>query len=404
MNSAKLKDWMFRERFCNDGSPNRQSFTESVSPPTHPLYAPYSFNIVKFPVDKMDEYMFDGKHPEQTNLEDFGIPIHPDCSKILRPTFLSDYCNINADLICSPSSSPRTLFVINNYEHPYFLKLSYPMRLGRFAAPLTKVKAEFSLAVSNYIYKSLMELGSNLGWFRETGYVSANLFERRQESGETVCIFREINPVNIQNLIGNEYDVVPFFSLIAKSDTKSIEIVLNNGNGINILDLIWDRIIEPIIDSIFFFISELGLLPEPHAQNLVFLNISSHQTARSCHQYLAWRDALGFKSLTNNSKTSSAWLPEYRQVGDTNQEAIEISCCLDGMFDEYLLTPLLVKSRLFTDNTHILRLRTAEYINTWLSRTGTILPKDGWFYRDSTPIGTGQTLRVSYIRGKSGVR
>lgn len=394
-----VENWANLERFINDGSPNKVSQIRSVSTPTHPMYSKRSFGVVCISPEEKCTFHFSGTHPNGALLNTFGIPIHPDCSKFLKPSYLEQYRQSDGDLRCTVSAAPRTMFVSLDSVDPYFIKLSYPMILGRFSSPLTRQKAKDSISLSNYIKQSVLDCDAKVSWFHETGFVSADLFEGVGPIGHSVCIFRDLLPFSKNGLVEMPDAIVPLFSLIARGDSTIVADFIEPPRGKSIIDYVWESILLPVIDSIFLFISEFGLIPEPHAQNVVL-----YKDGVSGSLEIAWRDALSFKILTRHERIAGIENSWGRTIGDPEIELVELSCMLDGMFDEYILVPLIAKVRAFCDGSGELRRRAHIAIHDWIGTTKLEFPVDGWYNRDSAPMELGQKLKPQFIPGKSGLR
>lgn len=394
-----IGNWSNLERLINDGSPNKVSHVRSVSPPTHPRYSKRSFGVVCISPGEDSGFNFSGAHPDGASLDTFGIPIHPDCSRFLKPDYLDQYRQSDGDLRCVASAAPRTMFVSLNSPEPYFVKLSYPMVLGRFSSPLTLRKAKDSLGLSEYIKQTLIDCDAEISWFQETGFVSADLFEGIGPIGQSVCIFRNLLPDTKNGTVEMPDAIVPLFSLMARDYSPIVADFIEPPAGKSLVDHIWESVLLPLIDSVFLFISEFGLIPEPHAQNVVL-----YKDRVSGELKIAWRDALSFKILSRHERIAGINSSWGRTVDDPENEVVELSCSLDGMFDEYILVPLITKVRSLSDGSAELRHRTRAVIRDWIGTSKLEFPVDGWYNRDSSPIEPGQKLKPDFIRGRSGIR
>lgn len=261
-----LEYYIYAERYINDGSPSGFTFLNQVSNRYSPNSDYKSFKLPVFNIAKESAVLVGDINDilifNKNKSSSIPVPIHPDifngfsCSK---PDFFVDVI---------PTASGRTVLLDPDDElGVQFIKLHYPKLIGRFnrGLPLFKwIAAKESMQAINSYENGLPQ---NVALFEDAAY----LFVEKEffpQDGFGI-VFRNF-PKKFN--FNNGSIIIPIFSFFS-NDVKSgsretiLEKIINN-RALSIYDSI-EKIIFPLIESYIFFATEIGIVPECNAQNIV---------------------------------------------------------------------------------------------------------------------------------------
>lgn len=254
-----ITDWIYLERYVNDGSDHQYKNQNDV---------PYKFQP-RSNTEYIEVKSLIGTKKSSWNekINETEFPIHPYMSKYYEN---QGYKFTNTFLRAIPSSSTRSLF-INDIE-PYFLKFDLPVKISRFERHLVKSDMLFSKQIDD-IFKNWNQTNSNFGFgvLRETsgGYFKDKL------GREPSYIKRAIKPTWLTSAVPKgPYYMIPSFSLISRDSKKPndfpLVVQLAQNSGINAVDFTFEYILKPIFDFWNLLASE-GLIWEMQGQNTLLV-------------------------------------------------------------------------------------------------------------------------------------
>ena len=166
-----------------------------------------------------------------------------------------------------PTASGRTVLWEDKYKNRWFIKLHFPLKLGRFNRELNLFRWLATLERSRELFSSLHLFPKTLAFFYDSG---GTFYQSLQEDLNFGTIFRETFPRPSLNATGF---IIPSFSLFAiKRNNKRKQSVL--ADFIEEFktddDQFLNLFIFPLIDSYIFMTNKLGMIPEFNAQNLLY--------------------------------------------------------------------------------------------------------------------------------------
>lgn len=398
--------WIHSERRDNLGSPNRRTFSSSSSLPTSPKFGTRHINIPLLQVPGVYQRFTEEADSLLVLLgEPPGVPLHPDLACFLKPEHFDTFFMPRRFLRCEPTASPRTMFLQSEMDTPVFLKLSYPFRLGRFGASLTLSKADFSVSLSEYISQNVGKLGPDCGWFPEIGYFGSHIFENSARNGDAICIVRSAEPEYSDRASRLPISILPYFSFHEFCGGNSLKYQMELCKLPIQEDVVIEKFLRPLFESAVRFVSQLGLVPEPHSQNL--LSIVTERRDGTREVSVAWRDSLGFKpcrqALADADRNWGHDL-DLREIDCKEEVVKEVSVALDHMLWHYTVLPFLHhSSALGLDFAKMVALARDQFIAV-CEQEGLILPKDGWYFRSSDWFPEGCINRVEFTCGTPPLR
>lgn len=409
------RDWLHAERFINDGSPNRRSFSNGPEAAVSPRFAAIPTFLPCLP---MRDYAHGalGNYLIAAHDGTPAVPVHPSVGPYLADRALKNFVTPDMRLEATPLASGRTFATNLGWS----VKLSYPGILGRFAATLDDEKALFALDVDAALASSLTaQWNANqpeIAWFRERSAGWIDVFRDRRIQGLATCIIRD-ESATTTGQSGTLTRLLPMFSLWSDSqfdgctDVPLIFDVLGKGRSARttlsndeITGIAWQVLVRPILESTLYLSTELGLLPEPHAQNLLLGQV---QEGMSTRWVLIWRDLLGFYVDTDWRKHLGLPVDDTmsrRTLTDPTTAWRVRSAALDHMLYDYILAPLLRSCRLAGASDLDLLRAIRSMVTEWCGRKEYYLPPGGWFERSLEPPLPGERLAERNRPGPSMIR
>lgn len=256
------------ERYVNDGSPS--GFSTDVPAEFSPSSPRESFEL---PV-----YLLSRSALVQVGMFDYSwatagasggqlpLPLHPVVVEEVLKLFPFIAGQPRLLLTVIPTSSGRTVLVRSEKDRPHFIKLHYPYELGRFPRDLCLYKWIAALENSRELDAHTARFPTSLAFLPESGGVF--LPDRTPQLG-VGAIFREFVPHPERR---TPTFLVPAFSLFARRVYPAILT--------QILETLSDQPVEtesfishfvlPALQAFAFLALDLGLIPEMHAQNVLF--------------------------------------------------------------------------------------------------------------------------------------
>jgi hypothetical protein len=253
-----LRDWMYLERYVNDGSDHK--FKDQTEVPIQ--FQPRSKQDF-IPIYRLlDPY----KKDDATLPLDF-YPVHPYTAEVYRE--LGHQVEVTP-FKGIPTSSTRTVLISkDNFKHSYLVKLDLPLKISRFDRSVSKSDVTFSKQINEDIKSMGVNSSANVGTFLESGGGFAKLNNGKQVG----YITRELDPMWLSTPPAGKFYLIPSFSLISHDfdhpDDPPLLIQMLKRTT-NPSRLILDRIMFPLLDY-WFALAERGLIWELQQQNTLFV-------------------------------------------------------------------------------------------------------------------------------------
>lgn len=380
-----LKKMTLLERFVNDGSPTGLTWDNSSSFATCPRKSAQTFSLPLLRLS-LEECCITGIVPQLFLNEDVYFPIHPDCVHLLDRRFHHQLVfTPTTPIMAMPTASPRTVF-IESEKWAGFLKLDYPLILGRFQRGLSGEKLQHGLLVSSKLVDAeAHKIG--IFHFPEIGSIEIQATAERRAG----TLFRE------GVVVGPNYDeLVTFCSLFGMSyfsDNFSNECLLvrfaHQHGGV---EWIVNSVIIPLLHSFWDLVLEFGFWPEAHAQNII-LGINKNGTTG-----IIWRDCQGFYVDEELSSTSEAAC-KYKTMTKDDNLVRKRSFLYDWILGHYVLCPLIeaVKKK-YGDIGTMLTDVVAEVSRSKLAKKGGLILPEGKTYVMSLEVPNGRQLPLQETR------
>jgi hypothetical protein len=321
---------MYLERYVNDGSPSGFSFTNTPGTGFRPSDNIELFELPIF--DCSESGGIDvGRYPTLARGE---LPVHPDMAQQFEAAFGR---GPHRRLLAEATSSGRTLSVIADGV-AFYAKVAYQGRLGRVTRKMTMAHVLSAVEVSA-AYENSIDAGQMPNSFHIYRESCGLYFSDMTSLRDWGYVERDIAPYPLGRFIE-----VPAFSLIATPRDGGPSLLAELIDAIVSLrtaEGFFTQLVKPLVDLYFSSVIVLGLQPEAHAQNVVFLLDEyfhpkgiALRDMESVDKDLPLLTALGFDS--HFTSTGYKFL-----LKDAYNYQIIHSFMYDFKFGEYLLGPIV---------------------------------------------------------------
>lgn len=362
----------YMERLVNDGSPSGFTQIHNTSKQTNPIFSK-EFCVKKlYPnrgqIIKCGE--FRGVREEDSD-ESF-IYIHPDWELYLRDEIYS-IGDVIDGITVIPTSSSRTVRIKGTHR---FLKLHYPGMLGRIQRDLGVLHLSYAVEITKVLNKAKSNncLPETFDYMPE--YYGRVLKDNNREIG-FVC--RELPLYE-----GTKY-YIPAFSLFStdfgKPSDGKLLIQLMSKHDDDALSFFLNDICYPLLDVFFYCTFNLGLIPEMHSQNIVYVFDEAWNTKKvllrdfeSIDVDYSIRNGLGFKD--------TLLCPTNKAIHDKDENYLKRhSFMFDHKLCEYLIEPL-VKCAMDVIKDKDIVCQIKEYcVDKYGGKYRFFFPEDGCWYK-----------------------
>ncbi|EKE05160.1 MAG: siderophore synthetase component-like protein [uncultured bacterium] len=286
-----LQSYQYLERQVNDGSPSGEHRTVSklYSPIEGTKHFPLPYVLV--PTEKCEVI---GNNPSLTAKRTIGLNgqqsdlrffLHPDMADTLK------LGKTDTDFQVFPTSSGRTVCRVDS-ENPVYIKLHYDGILGRIVRKMGREKVAESVYSSEDLDR-LREKGicnSSFDFFPE----SLGLISKMGKEGFGFVV-RDFNTRNQPD--GIIVPRIPWFSLFSldrqkPNDPPLLKQWVESKVGRNLekaRDYVFKNFIKPVVDCYTFLSTEVGVVSDYNAQNLLIIPDENGDVDR-----IAFRDLHSF--------------------------------------------------------------------------------------------------------------
>jgi siderophore synthetase component len=315
----------YLERYRNKGTrtySNQSSYTEASD-----NYRPdsdsqqFDLKVLQLPAQLANIYL---ANPSQALKDKYisehyvNFCVHPQLLDSAVDEPFLESCQAKAlpikDFTVIPSSSTRTLFVVDDEAH-HAVKVHFPFQVSRYTRKMRDEVVEQAVNVSAELENNIAKMSSNFAFLREV--IGISFKEKREHTGERGenwgFVVRDMVPFpRVEEprslipgfaLYGEDYfdkETTPLlYDLIGAEDPKAF--VLNN-------------IMLPIVRHWAECFSHLGYLMEPHGQNVLIELDAANAIKRIVHRDLS----VGIDMRRRRDiGLSSAGLNDYNQMEES---------------------------------------------------------------------------------------
>lgn len=278
----------YLDRYRNEGTRTYSAHADysEALPRYRPTTDIQSFNLKTFKVPREELNIYTANPPDTLEAlylfkEHALFCVHPqvlaDSSDDYYIEHLQKTGQPGEDLVVSPSSSTRTLYVTSSLPHA--LKIHFPFRVSRYGRKMRDEVIEQAINVSRELENGSHCFDDDFAFLREVIGIAFRPSEHEADRGENwgylVRDMRPFPPVEEKRYL------VPGFALYGRDFfDRSLPPLLYDiiGNS-DPLQLVVQDIMIPIISHWVHCFRHFGFMLEPHGQNVI-LEIDDEQNIR----------------------------------------------------------------------------------------------------------------------------
>lgn len=258
--TATHESFMYLERYVNEGSPSGFTALNEPGEGFRPSDPAEHFSLPIFQCESLGGINV-GTSPRLGVGE---LPVHPE----MQNAFIQVSGKLpHRYVTAAPTSSGRTLAITGDSTR-FYAKVAYQRLLGRVTRKMTRSHVLSSIEVSG-LYESAIEaqiLPPSFHIYRER---SGLYFPDESPLCDWGYVERDLTPYPEKTCIQ-----VPAFALLAGTKQGSSTLfheLLTAMPSLHAASGVFAGLVQPILDAYFSSVTVLGLQPEAHAQNVVFL-------------------------------------------------------------------------------------------------------------------------------------
>jgi hypothetical protein len=257
--------YLYLERYINDGSPS--GFDLGLPD----KYSPFNKKrFVEIPLVSEDwtKHLQIGTIPSFFNTTAETIPflIHPMLEEELQE-FKELVAKSNGKIEAEPTASGRTLLLTDEQKNKWFIKLHFPLKLGRFNRELNLFRWLSILERSRELFSSQSSFPNSLGFLYDSG---GTFYQNKDAILNFGTVFREAAP---RPLVKKRALLIPSFSLFAleRKDERKQSVLADFLQEVKTdEEQFLGLFVYPLVDAFIFLTNKLGMIPEFNAQNLLY--------------------------------------------------------------------------------------------------------------------------------------
>ena len=271
----------YTDRYYNEGTRTYSSHADYTE--ADEQYRPdsiyKSFTLVPLRIPKSQVNIYTANPTDQLlnryiHKEDVLFCIHPQVLQLFQSDpyiiRMQEMATVAEPITVAPSSSTRTLYVLDDDEISHALKVHFPFRISRYGRKMRDEVIEQAINISMELESGIDRLDEKFGFLREVigvSYKNLDILTARNENwGYLVRDMQPFPHVAVQRTL------LPGFALYGRNyfdPEKSplfYEIIGSNDPLAFILEDIMLPIIRHWVDCFLHF----GYMLEPHGQNVLF--------------------------------------------------------------------------------------------------------------------------------------
>jgi len=242
-------------------------------------------------------------------------------------------------LSVTPSSSTRTLYVLENGDIAHALKVHFPFRISRYGRKMRDEVIEQAINISRELENGIKSLGDNFGFLREVlGISHKNLDTLSARHENWGYLVREMQP--FPHVVQSRA-LLPGFALYGKNffDPQKQPLLFQLIGNNDPLNFVLGNIMLPIIRHWVECFLHFGYMLEPHGQNVLLELNESENIERIVHRDLSVgidmrrrrQIGLPLNNLNNYNRMGSGEFTSITYdmfMGNHFFDAL-VSCCLE---------------------------------------------------------------------------
>ena len=187
----------------------------------------------------------------------------------------------------APSSSTRTLYVLDDGEISHALKVHFPFRVSRYGRKMRDEVIEQAINISMELEKGIHHLKNSFAFLREViGVSHKNLELRGLLSDSPYFLVREMQPFPH---VLKQKTLLPGFALYGRNffDPEKPPLLYELIGSNDPVTFVVENIMLPIVGHWIDCFLNFGYMLEPHGQNVLFELDSSGGIERIVHRDLS---------------------------------------------------------------------------------------------------------------------
>lgn len=378
------ESFMYLERYVNDGSPSGFSALNTPGPGFRAFDTVGEFHLPIFDCAASGAINAGGI----STLVAGELPVHPEMADEFAAALGRAPCRY---LPATATSSGRTLAIVAGGVS-FYAKVAYQRLLGRVTRKMTRAHVLSAIEVSA-AYEFAIASGRMPPSFHIYREHCGLYFSDATPLKDWAYVERDIAPYPAGNFIE-----VPAFSLIANPRDEGPSLLmelLDVAPTMRTVEGFFTYFIQPLVDLYFSSVVVLGLQPEAHAQNVVYLLDRSYVPVGIALRDMESVDKdlpiIEMRGLANRfTPTGYKFLSN-----DAYNYQIMHSFMYDFKFGEYLLGPLVDAWAAYTGYVYLKEIE--ECIKLYVHKQLTALPDeffpgDVWYDYEAV-VHEGQPTR-----------
>ncbi|WP_028583866.1 IucA/IucC family protein [Desulfogranum mediterraneum] len=342
MNSSLV----YRDRYCNQGTRTysiHADYTEAA-----PRYQPQSelasFALTPWAVPRELVRIYTANPPAELLQHYLGpdrvlFCVHPQVLESLPddPYLLSLQRRGTAApaITVAPSSSTRTLYVLDQEPGFHALKVHFPFRVSRYGRKMRDEVVEQAIAVSLELEQAIDRFEPGFAFLREVIGISHRSLDRSDNRGENWgYLVREMSPFP---LVDGPRELIPGFALYGENslDPDQAPLLFELIGEEKPLGYILERIMFPLIRHWVNCFRSCGFMLEPHGQNILLELDGAGRIQRLVHRDLSVGIDMRLRRLQG---LSSAHLNQYNRMENGAFNSITYDMFMGHHFFERLVS------------------------------------------------------------------
>ncbi len=271
----------YTDRYYNEGTRTYSSHADYTE--ADEQYRPdsiyKSFTLAPLRIPKSQVNIYTANPTDQLlnryiHKEDVLFCIHPQVLQLFQSDpyiiRMQEMATVAEPITVAPSSSTRTLYVLDDDEISHALKVHFPFRISRYGRKMRDEVIEQAINISMELESGIDRLDEKFGFLREVigvSYKNLDILTARNENWG--YLVRDMQPFPH---VAEQRTLLPGFALYGRNyfdPEKSplfYEIIGSNDPLAFILEDIMLPIIRHWVDCFLHF----GYMLEPHGQNVLF--------------------------------------------------------------------------------------------------------------------------------------
>lgn len=269
----RFSQLLYLERYFNEGTQNYSQFSQinEVDETFKPKSQTKSFKVPTYKVPIAEVQIVLG-NPTKEILDRYvkdgfvRFCVHPTILSNIKVPKIQELVSLEeSSLTVTPTSSTRTVFVIDNDNVAHCVKLHLPLRISRFQRDVDFEVVQHCVTVSQDL-ENIINF-KDFAFFRETIGMTLTTQDKKKDWGFLIREMRPFPPLSETRTL------IPFFSLYGTdmNDPKQPPLLVRlvSKSQMRPKRYVVKHILYPVVDSFLKAFTQRGILLELHSQNTV---------------------------------------------------------------------------------------------------------------------------------------